>query len=120
MVNEDSIKEQKIAAEDILPDSFQQIVFATKEPFIQPIYDLSVSKMAFDRACLIGDASFVVRPHTAAATSKAVKNAVALAKSVKKYRGNIDKALEEWEPSQLAIGKYILSLGIRLGNSSQI
>jgi 2,6-dihydroxypyridine 3-monooxygenase len=120
MVNEDSIKEQKTAAEDILPDSFQQIVFATKEPFIQSIYDLSVSKMAFDRTCLIGDASFVVRPHTAAATSKAVKNAVALAKSVKKYRRNIDKALEEWEPSQLAIGKYILSLGIRLGNRSQI
>jgi 2-polyprenyl-6-methoxyphenol hydroxylase-like FAD-dependent oxidoreductase len=118
MVNEDTIKEQKTAAEDILPDSFQQIIFATKEPFIQAIHDLSVSKMAFDKTCLIADASFVVRPHTAAATSKAVKNAVALAKSVKKYRGDTAKALEELEPSQLDIGKYILSLGIRLRNSS--
>src|SRR6476620_12482616 len=97
MVNEDSIKQQKIAAEDILPDSFQQIVFATKEPFIQPIYDLSDSKMAFDRACLIGDASFVVRPHAAASTSKAAKNAVALAKSIQKYRGDIAAALNKWE-----------------------
>lgn len=75
--------------------------------------------MAFDRACLIGDASFVVRPHAAASTSKAAKNPVALAKSIQKYGGDIATALNKWEPSQLAIGKYVASLGIRLGNSFQ-
>lgn len=76
--------------------------------------------MAFDRACLIGDASFVVRPHTAANTSKAIKNAAALVKSIQHYRGDVVTALKKWEPSQLAIGNYISYLGIRLGNSLQI
>lgn len=118
IANEDIIKEQNTVAQDILPEIFQHLVFTTKDPFIQTIYDLSVSKMVFDRACLIGDASFVVRPHMAAGTSKAAKNAVALAKSIKRYRGDVDTALKMWEPSQLTMGNYLLSLGIRIGNSS--
>ena len=120
MVDGDIVKKHKTAAEDILPDSFQELLFATEEPYVQAIYDLSVSRMAFDRACLIGDASFVVRPHTAASTSKAAKNAVALAKSIQKYRGDIATALNKWESSQLAIGNYVASLGIRLGNGFQV
>lgn len=120
MVDVDIIKEQKTVAEDILPYGFQELIFATEEPFVQAIYDLSVPRMAFDRVCLIGDASFVVRPHTAASASKAAKNAVALAKSIQRYRGDIATALNNWEPSQLAIGNYVASLGIRLGNSSQV
>jgi 2,6-dihydroxypyridine 3-monooxygenase len=120
MVNEDIVKEQKIIAHDTLPNSFQHLVFATKEPFIQAIYDQSVPKMAFDRICLIGDTSFVVRLHTAAGTSKAAKNAVALAKSLQQYRGDVNTALKMWEPSQLALDNYLLSLGIRLGSSSQM
>jgi 2,6-dihydroxypyridine 3-monooxygenase len=119
MVDGDIVKEHKTAAEDILPDIFQELLFATEAPSVQAIYDLSVSRMAFDRACLIGDASFVVRPHTAASTSKAAKNAVALAKSIQKYRGDIATALNKWESSQLAIGNYVASLGIRLGNGFQ-
>jgi 2,6-dihydroxypyridine 3-monooxygenase len=120
MVNEDIVKEQKIIAHDTLPNSFQHLVFATKEPFIQAIYDQSVPKMAFDRICLIGDTSFVVRLHTAAGTSKAAKNAVALAKSLQQYRGDVNTALKMWGPSQLALGNYLLSLGIRFGSSSQM
>jgi 2,6-dihydroxypyridine 3-monooxygenase len=76
--------------------------------------------MAFDRICLIGDTSFVVRLRTAAGTSKAAKNAVALAKSLQQYRGDVNTALKMWEPSQLALGNYLLSLGIRFGSSSQM
>ncbi len=120
MVDGDIVKKQKTVAEGILPDSFQELLFLTEEPFVQAIYDLSVSRMAFHCACLIGDASFVVRPHTAASASKAAKNAVALAKSIQKYRGDIASALNKWEPSQLAIGNYVTSLGIRLGNSFRV
>jgi hypothetical protein len=60
MVDEEIVKKQKKVAEAILPDSFQELLFATEVPFVQAIYDLSVSRMAFDHACLIGDASFVV------------------------------------------------------------
>ena len=57
-------------------------VLATKEPFVQPIYDLSVPRMVFGRVCLLGDAAFVPRPHTAASTSKAVTNAITLAEAI--------------------------------------
>ena len=118
MVSEEVLKKQKAVADDTLPDVFKQLVFATKDPFIQAIYDLSVPKMAFDRVCLIGDASFVVRPHTAASASKAATNAVTLAKSIQQYKGDVNTALKKWEPSQLELGNYLKSLGIRLGNSS--
>jgi len=120
MVDGDIVKKQKNIAEEILPYSFQELLFATEEPFVQAIYDLSVSRMAFDHACLIGDASFVVRPYTAASTSKAAKNAVALSKSIQRHRGDIATALNKWESSQLAIGNYVTSLGVRLGNSFQL
>ena len=119
LVNEDIVKQQKDIAEKILPKSFQQLVFATREIFIQAIYDLYVPKMVFDRACLIGDASFIVRPHTAAATSKAVKNAISLAKSIRQYKEDLDTALRIWEKSQLSLGNYIVSLGIKIGNNLQ-
>jgi 2,6-dihydroxypyridine 3-monooxygenase len=120
MVDGNIVKEQKNVAEGVLPDSFQELLFATEEPFVQAIYDLSVSRMAFDHTCLIGDASFVVRPHAAASTSKAAKNAVALSKSIQRHRGDIATALNRWEPSQLAIGNYVTSLGIRLGDGFQV
>jgi 2-polyprenyl-6-methoxyphenol hydroxylase-like FAD-dependent oxidoreductase len=121
MVDGDIVKEQKNVAEDVLPYSFQELLFATEEPFVQAIYDLSVSRMAFDRACLIGDASFAVRPHAAAASaSKAAKNAVALSQSIQRHREDIATALNRWEPSQLDIGNYVTLLGIRLDDRFQV
>ncbi len=93
---------------------------ATKEPFIQTISDLSISQMTFGRVCILGDAAFVPRPHTAASTSKAATNAVALANTIANY-SNMDvvEALKKWEPSQLELGNYLKYLGISLGNRSQ-
>ena len=66
----------------MLPTVFWQLVGQTNEPFIQTIYDLSVPRMAFGRICILGDAAFVPRPHTAAGVSKAATNAVALANCI--------------------------------------
>jgi hypothetical protein len=86
MVDGDIVKKQKIIEEEILPDLFQELLFATEESFAKAIYDLSVSRMSFDQVCLIGYASFVVMPHTAASTSKATKNAAGLSKSIRRHR----------------------------------
>jgi 2,6-dihydroxypyridine 3-monooxygenase len=51
----------------------------TNQQAFHTIYDLSVPRMAFGRVCILGDAAFVSRPHTAAGLSKAATNAVALA-----------------------------------------
>jgi 2-polyprenyl-6-methoxyphenol hydroxylase-like FAD-dependent oxidoreductase len=63
-------RRQREVAARVLPDIFQHLLTITADPFIQPIYDLSVPQMAFERVCLLGDAAFVPRPHPAAAPTK--------------------------------------------------
>lgn len=118
-VSVELIEKQRVVAKEFLPEAFQQLFNLTKEPFIQPIYDLSVSQMAFGRVCLIGDAAFVPRPHTAASTSKAANNAMTLAQAVSNYDYDVVAALESWQPSQLDLGNYLRKLGASLGNRSQ-
>ena len=119
-VNDELVQQQNDDAARILPGVFRQLVIATKEPFIQTISDLSISQMAFGRVCILGDAAFLPRPHTAASTSKAATNAVALANTIANS-SNMDvvEALKKWEPSQLELGNYLKYLGISLGNRSQ-
>jgi 2-polyprenyl-6-methoxyphenol hydroxylase-like FAD-dependent oxidoreductase len=118
-LREDLVRRQGEVAEEGLPGPFRELFAATEEPFVQAIYDLSVSHMAFGRACLIGDAAFVPRPHTAASTSKAITNAVELAESVRASGGDVVAALMEWEPAQLELGKGLRVYGRALGNRSQ-
>jgi hypothetical protein len=46
---------------------------------VQAIMDLACPQLVFNRTILMGDTSFVIRPHTAASTSKGIANAFALA-----------------------------------------
>jgi 2-polyprenyl-6-methoxyphenol hydroxylase-like FAD-dependent oxidoreductase len=117
-VRESVIQQMRVAAKGYLPEIFQYLFELTEKPFIQPIYDLSVPRMVFGRVCLIGDAAFVVRPHTAAGTSKAAINAIELAQELQESGGDVVAALEKWEPIQLAMGNYLKVLGVTLGNRS--
>lgn len=103
----------------MLPPVFSRLFAATRQPFVQAIYDLSVPRMAFGRVCLIGDAAFVPRPHTAASTSKAVSNAVDLAARVGAPGGDVVGALKGWETRQLDLGNYLAVYGKALGDRSQ-
>ena len=118
-VREHLLQRQRAVAAKVLPDVFRRLVAQTAEPFIQAIHDLSVPRMAFGRVCLIGDAAFVPRPHTAASTSKVVTNAVTLAQSVRWHGSDIVAALKVWEPAQLRLGKRLETYGKSLGNNSQ-
>jgi 2,6-dihydroxypyridine 3-monooxygenase len=94
---------------------------ATKlaEPFIQVIYDIEVSRMAFGRICLIGDAAFAVRPHAAAGTAKAAADGWALAEELTKTAGNVPAALRRWEKRQLTLGQDLLARCRAIGDGSQ-
>jgi 2,6-dihydroxypyridine 3-monooxygenase len=118
-VKDEYIQQQKDFAQTNLPGVFKDLVISTNDPFIQTIFDLSVPKMAFGRVCLVGDAAFVPRPHTAASASKAATNAMALANSIVTYDRDVVEALKRWEPSQLEVGNYLKELGIALGKRSQ-
>ena len=63
----------------MLAPQFDEMVSLCEQPFLQPIYDLEVPRMAFGRVALAGDAAFVARPHIGAGVAKAADDALALA-----------------------------------------
>lgn len=110
--------QQDIASRVLCPQFFE-LWQATQEPFLQPILDLAVPRMVSGRVALVGDAAFIPRPHTAASTSKAAANAIALGVALRRHSGDIDAALREWEPSQIELGRTLETRGQMLGNRSQ-
>lgn len=103
-------------ARAMLPPSFQAVVEATQHPFAQAIRDLASDQMVVDRVVILGDASAIPRPHTAASTSKAASNALDLVDVLQESPNDIDAALKAWEPRQIALGKALRRQGMETGN----
>lgn len=118
-VRQEVAERQIMIARESLPPPFRRLVEATAEPFIQPIYDLTVPRMVFGRACLVGDAAFVPRPHAAASTSQAAINARELAELLDRHGADVTGALAAWEPAQLRLGERIHRLGVELGSKQR-
>jgi 2,6-dihydroxypyridine 3-monooxygenase len=96
-----------------------EVVTKVAEPFVQVVYDIAVPRMAFSRACLLGDAAFAVRPHAAAGTARAAADGWALAEALTAAGGDVPAALASWERSQLALGQALLARCREIGDSSQ-
>jgi 2-polyprenyl-6-methoxyphenol hydroxylase-like FAD-dependent oxidoreductase len=69
-----------------------------------------------ERVIIIGDAAAIPRPHTAASTSKAAANALALIDELQPSPNDIAVALARWEPDQVALGKYLRQQGTQIGD----
>jgi 2,6-dihydroxypyridine 3-monooxygenase len=96
-----------------------EVVERTEQPFIQVVFDVEVPAMAFGRIALMGDGAFAARPHAAAGTAKAAANAWALAESLEASGGDVEKALQMWEPGQLELGRNLVARARDIGNRSQ-
>lgn len=94
---------------------FARLVEATPDPFLQTIVDLAVPRSVVGRTVLIGDAAFVVRPHTAGGAAKAARDALAIAQALSDGPSNVDAALASFERQQTAYGRELLRYGIQLG-----
>lgn len=115
----DNAHEFLLARTGTLTESFARLVSATSEPFIQSIIDVAPPGMVFGRVCLIGDAAFVVRPHTAAAAAKAAGDAMALARALRGADSDFERGLSAWERQQTAVGRRLVDYGVMLGERSQ-
>lgn len=115
-VKEGRLEKQNEMAEEVLSPPFLALWRATDQPFLQPIYDLTVPGMRRERIVLTGDAAFIPRPHTAASTGKAAANALALGEAVRRHPSDLDAALGEWEVSQLRVGRDLVAHGQALGS----
>ncbi|WP_238532778.1 FAD binding domain-containing protein [Halalkalicoccus jeotgali] len=108
-------RELRASAEE-LPDVFSRLVGKTEKPFVQTVYDLTVPRMTAGRVCLVGDAAFVARPHTAAGTAKAAADAIELGAALDgRDRSEVESALETWEGRRLAAGRRLVREGVRMG-----
>ncbi|MDN5872219.1 MAG: FAD-dependent monooxygenase [Nitrococcus sp.] len=103
-------------AEGELAPVMAELVAATAEPFIQKITDIAVERTVFERVMLLGDAAFLVRPHTAAAAAKACFDAARLAAALVDAGNDIDAALAAAERAQLRYGRRLVEQGIALGS----
>jgi len=93
-----------------------ELVASTPDPFIQTIVDVVVPRTVFGRACLLGDAAFVVRPHTAGATAKAASDSMFLAEALVQAQGSVPQALQAFESAQIHYGIQMHRYGVALGN----
>jgi 2-polyprenyl-6-methoxyphenol hydroxylase-like FAD-dependent oxidoreductase len=118
MVPDELAEEVRAAAARELHPRFAELVRGTPDPFVQVILDVAVPRMAFRRVCLLGDAAFVLRPHTAAATAKAAADATTLAEALAATPGDLEAALRVWEARQLEHGRGLVEHGIALGRRS--
>jgi 2-polyprenyl-6-methoxyphenol hydroxylase-like FAD-dependent oxidoreductase len=109
------VAEMRAAAERLLPPQFRDVVRLIEQPFLQPIYDLESTSLAFGRIALIGDAAFVVRPHVGAGIVKAAQDAAALAAALG-AQGDVTAALRAFEVSRLVAGRRFVAQARRLGS----
>ncbi len=104
-------------ARAMLPPQFADAVEAEDKPSIQGIFDYQAPRMTGRSVALVGDAAFVVRPHTAMGLSKAAGDVMALARSLAS-QPKLGAALHRYEEERLIAGRYIADYGLRLGNSA--
>ena len=102
-----------------LPADIATVVCGAAEPFVQVVYDLDIPSMTSGRACLLGDAAFLGRPHAAAGTAKAADDAWALARALDR-NDSVVEALEDYGRSQTEVGRGLISRTERIGRRSQV
>ena len=106
--------ELRDAARRTLAPAFAAIVEAADQPFLQPIFDLELPRIAWDRVALLGDAAFVVRPHVGAGVTKAAEDAVSLSAALDTCH-RLDDALAQYQAERLPAGQRLVRRGRHLG-----
>lgn len=108
---------QKDYAEDILPPQFSELVRKTETPFIQAVTDVVPGErqvLMDGKVLLVGDAIVGLRPHTAASTSQAARDALLLHEV---FGGKME--LGEWEAEVKDWAVDMQKSGVKMGDRSQ-
>ncbi len=101
-------------ARQTLAPVFADIVTATAQPFLQPIFDLELPQIAWSRVALLGDAAFVVRPHVGAGVTKAAEDAASLTAALA-ATPDLQVALDRYQAERLPAGRRLVRRGRHLG-----
>ena len=112
-IREEIVNDLFKEAEDKLPPQLVELVKITKQPLIQPIFDLQSIKMKNGRVVTIGDAAFTARPHVGMGVTKAAMDAFTLSEYLENS-SNLDD-LDKWEHSRLKESQFIVNRSRKLG-----
>jgi 2-polyprenyl-6-methoxyphenol hydroxylase-like FAD-dependent oxidoreductase len=118
LIPQDTIAELHEAADRVLAPQFREVMGFAERPFLQPIYDFEVPRMALGRTALIGDAAFVARPHVGAGVAKAAHDGLALADALAS-NGAVEPALQAFEAARMPVGRRIIARARDLGAAMQ-
>ncbi len=112
-IREEIVNDLFKEAEEKLPPQLVELVKITKQPLIQPIFDLQSMKMKNGRVVTIGDAAFTARPHVGMGVTKAAMDAFTLSEYLEDS-SNLDD-LDKWEYSRLKESQFIVNRSRKLG-----
>ncbi|RZJ76044.1 MAG: monooxygenase [Flavobacterium sp.] len=116
-LSDENRRDLKDRAVKELPEILSNLVQQTDNPFVQVIVDMSVPKMYNGRVVILGDAAFLVRPHTASGTAKAYEDGNALAAALSEG-GDMEQLLKKWNTQQINYATRLIHYGIQLGRQS--
>ena len=108
------VEEMLDDAAHLLPAEIATSLRLVDQPFLQPIYDLESSSLAFGRVALIGDAAMLARPHIGGAIVKAIEDAAALAAALDRHH-DIANGLRAFEGERLPVGRACVAQARKLG-----
>ena len=112
-IREEIVNDLFKEAEEKLPPQLVELVKITKQPLIQPIFDLQSMKMKNGRVVTIGDAAFTARPHVGMGVTKAAMDAFTLSEYLEDS-SNLDD-LDKWEHNRLKESQFIVNRSRKLG-----
>ena len=117
-VSRAAINAMRTAADDRLAPQFRACWRVTEQPFLQAIYDVQSPRLAFGRVTIVGDASYVARPHCGAGVTKAADDAMVLAKALA-GKPTVEQALLDYEANRVPLCSSVVEHARRLGSYLQ-
>jgi 2-polyprenyl-6-methoxyphenol hydroxylase-like FAD-dependent oxidoreductase len=104
-------------ADEVLPAWHADVVHRSRDPFLQPIYDVRQDHYVHKRVALVGDAASTARPHTGSGASKGIGDAVALAEALDQST-SVEEALHRYDAERVRTGDEIVTLGRLVGDDT--
>lgn len=112
--SDDQVAYCRAMARAHFPPCFGDVVEATPQRFVQPVFDICVPTYSNGRMALIGDAATLSRPHIGGGAGKALDDALALSEMLEAGK-SLDDVLAEWDQARSAFGAEVFDLGQSLG-----
>ncbi|XP_074300604.1 uncharacterized protein LOC141631890 [Silene latifolia] len=110
-VSKEMINKMQEDANQFWVPELVKLMKATKEPFLNVIYDSDpIEKIFFDNVILVGDAVHPTTPHCLRSTNMSLLDAQVLGKCLEKWgRGDLQSALSEYQSIRLPmVSKQVL------------